>query len=481
MADNQLVQSIYDGTMSSLHDFEFPYQIKQKLYQRYGQGQFALDIMRTFDNEFFIKGKELNAHEEGRIINTFTTVEDSTGGATAGAAVYVKVDEADVDSNGDVLPRKDDTVLYKHTDNKTYELLITDKSASSASSSTSVYDTYTLTLEPFDSTLTVGSGGIADGTELSFGATAYAEYTGMPEATSRGMFRRQFKTRISKHKKEMTGVEMARERWEEKLIDGKKNLWNKAYADLEFQLDHQIEMGLFLGQENTNSLTQTDRNGNSKSVLNSKGWWKWMDELSGKLTFGTSDFDIFTLDEVETHLRSEDVTSGAVWMGVGPGLMKKLENAGYEFVQQYSGGTDFTSMVKRAFNGNEERALGTDFSMYQKGGVIFYITVLDSFGKAKGLGNSTYDFNDSGMIVPMNTKIKDPRSGSMYDNIGVGYMNHNGVNRKRVIGMLNGTTGYTGAPIINEYDGMEIMALSHYMPFIMGANQMMQVLPYESY
>jgi len=50
-------------------------------------------------------------------------------------------------------------------------------------------------------------------------------------------------------------------------------------------LDKQIDYSFFLGQENTNSVVQADRDGNNRSVKNAKGIWKWMDELAGKLTY----------------------------------------------------------------------------------------------------------------------------------------------------------------------------------------------------
>ena len=35
MADNKLVSAIYSSTLNSLHEWELPYQVKDKLYQRY--------------------------------------------------------------------------------------------------------------------------------------------------------------------------------------------------------------------------------------------------------------------------------------------------------------------------------------------------------------------------------------------------------------------------------------------------------------
>lgn len=480
-ADNQVVQGLYDGQWASLHDFNFPYQIQNKLFQRYGQGQLAIDIIRRMGFEFNFMGTPFNAHEEGKMYNTLTTFGASTGGATAGATVSIELAEDSVDSNGNTFARVGFTVFHKHTDNKVYELQITSITSSSGSVSGSSFDTKTLVLTPLDSTLVVGSGGIADGTVLSVGASAFAEDTGAPAGTTKGIYRRQFYDRISKEHKTLTGYQMGRERWSDKLINGTPYLWSDAYAHEEYLLDVQLEMGSFLGQRNTNSVTQTATSGTSNSVKSADGYWKWMDSLSGKLTYGTGDFDIYTFDQVPEYLRTQHVLSGMAWLAVGPKLYKKMENAGYEFVKEVSGGTDFTKLVSAGFKGDEQRLLGTNFSVFHKNGILFYVTVLDSFGNPDQLGNTNYDFQDSGFVVPMGSMVVDAVSGKKLPNVGLGYNVYGDVNRKRVIAPLDGMTGRKGARIVSSNDRCSIEMLTHYMPFMMGVNQTMQIVPFDTY
>ena len=480
--DNRLVNAIYSSTLHSMHEWELPYQLKDELYQRYGKGQFFTDFLRKMGNEFTFTGNlPLNAHEEGWMEETFTTTGASTGGATAGADVFVTVDPSDVDSLGNARPRLYETVFHKHTDNKVYQLFISAINSASVSVSGSAQDTYTLTLTPLNSALAVGVGGIADGTEMTLGNTTFAEYTGHTSSTARGFFRRQFYDTIAKEKQTLTGVELGTARYFEQLKGGYKNIWSKAWAEKEFLLDKQIDYGFMLGEENSNTVQMADKDGVNRSVKSSKGIWKWMDELAGKLTYGTSDFDIFTLDDVEVYMRSQGVFTKNFFMPVGPELYTKIENGGYDFIQDFSS-TDISRYFSEEGTseyGMRNSALGMTWKCLEKNGQKFYLSPIDTFGNVKGLGNSAYDFTKAGMIIPMGNTSKVDGIGEI-NNISIGWNVKDMVNRKRAIDIVSGNDG-TRYPASNEYDATEIFMLTHYMPFIMKTNQTMQILPYDSY
>ena len=75
--------------------------------------------------------------------------------------------------------------------------------------------------------------------------------------------------------------------------------------------------------------------------------------------------------------------------------------------------------------------------------------------------------------------IIDPKTNKKLPNIGMGYNVYGDVNRKRVIAPLGGVTGKKGEKAVGPNDATSIEILSHYMPFMMGVNQAMQLLPYE--
>jgi hypothetical protein len=310
----------------------------------------------------------------------------------------------------------------------------------------------------------------------------FAEYTGHPGSTAKGMYRRQFYDSIAKEKQSVTGVELGTAHYYEQLKGGYKSVWSKIYAEKEFLLDKQIDYGFFLGQTNTNTVTQTDRDSVTRSVKGTKGIWKWMDELAGSLTYGTSDFDFFTLDDIKTYMLSQGVYSKNYFFGLGPDLYTKIENGAYDFIRDFSG-TDLSRMFTNegtAESGFRNSALGMTFKALEKDGSKFILAPIDTFGNVKGLGNSTYDFNKSGFIIPLGNTSKVDGIGEI-NNVSIGYNVHNDVNRKRVIDVLSGPAGKAGMKAVHEYDGIDIVMLTHYMAFIMKVNQTMQVLPYDSY
>jgi hypothetical protein len=133
-----------------------------------------------------------------------------------------------------------------------------------------------------------------------------------------------------------------------------------------------------------------------------------------------------------------------------------------------------------AESGFRNSALGMTFKALEKDGSKFILAPIDTFGNVKGLGNSTYDFNKSGFIIPLGNTSKVDGIGEI-NNVSIGYNVHNDVNRKRVIDVLSGPAGKAGMKAVHEYDGIDIVMLTHYMAFIMKVNQTMQVLPYDSY
>lgn len=462
--DNKVVSSVYSEHISSMHDFAFPDQILMKLYSQYGSGNLARDLMRKFGNERMVGNDFLKAHYEGKAFRTITLDGDTTVGGSAGAAVVLTISADDADSQGNIFVRVGDDILYKHIDNKIYPLRV---------ESISGLD---ITVKPLDSTITVAV--IADATELSVGGNSFADHTGQPTGLTRGLFEDTFYARLSKESMNMTGGELAKERWHEVMDDGGNKLyWSKAYADTEFSMDVKEEMGAFLGQKNTNSIVQSSKNSVNNAVQSGDGWWKIMDNDAGKLNYGTGTFSVSEFDNIETYLRSQHITSGVLnWM-VGAGLRNKLSDAGIDFSKTNSGGTDFTKIVNAGFDGDEAKALNMNFDMFTRGSFTHMINVLDTFSNPDLLGNDTYDFNDSAMITPLGGKVKDKSTFSMLDNIGIAYVNHNGVNRKRVIGTVNGMSGMPNMPIQNEYDGIDVYMLSHFIPYMVAANQTMQALP----
>ena len=470
--DNLRIAEAYTlSSIASMHDFAFPDQVKNKLYQRYGKGFTLVQMFRNMGREFEMKNDYISAHELGAVHRTFTTNGASGGGSGAGVAATVTLSSADIDSQGAYYPRVGFTVYHVKA-GIMYALQITAISGASPP---------VLTLKPFNSTLDIGSGGIATGTELMIGGSAFAGGTGGTSPTSTGLYERDFYTTIAKEAMGFDGPELAKERWEEKQIGGKRRIWSRAYADTEFLLDLAEDCNFLMGETNTNSITQTTvRNfigsSNTDAVRSGRGIWKWQDAIASTLNYGTGDFNLFDLDQVPTYMRAQGVTDGVAILCVGQGLKLKLENSGLEFVKEYSGGTDFTRVVARAFGGSEQRALDVGFKMFTKGGITYVVKVIDTFSNPKLFGVSTYPMNDSGFAFPV-SNIKDKKSGLTIPNVSIGNFSNNGVNRKRVIVVINGMTGFMEYPVLTANDTIDMHMLSQRAIIALAVNQHVQFKP----
>ena len=468
--NNARISEAYTLTsIASMHDFAFPDQVKNKLYQRYGQGFTLVQMFRNMGREFEMKNSYISAHELGSVHRTITALGNNTGGVNPGDDVYVTLSPADLDTQNAYYPRIGFTVFHKHTDNLMYGLRIESINVTAPTAPI-------LKLVPFDTSLAVGVAGILAGTELSIGGSSFAPGTGQPAPTSTGLYERDFYTTIAKESMGFDGPELARERWEEKQIGGKKRIWSRAYAETEFLLDLAEDCNLLMGELNDNSIVQATHRGNSEAVTTGRGIWKWQDAISGTLNYGTGDFNLFDLDQVPVFMRSQGVTDGVAVLAAGQGLALKLENSGLEFVKEYSGGSDFTRVVQRAFGGSEQRALDVGFRMFTKGGITYVVKVVDTFSNPKLFGVSTYPMDDSGFAFPVSS-IKDKKSGLTIPNISIGNLSHNGVARKRVIGVINGMTGFGDYPIQTEYDTVDMYMLSQRAIVALGVNQHIQFKP----
>ena len=471
------VDATNNTKISSLYDFGLQPNIHDVLFKRYGKNT-AVRMLRSMGREFPVSANmPFKAHEEDRIHSTFTVFGDTSAASGAGDSVTVTVNPDEVDGNGNVYPRENQVVYYKHTDGKVYELQITSKDETSVSASVNGPGdqdlTYNLTLTPLDGDLTIGA--ISDGTEFSLGGLKYGEDTGQPAGTATGIFEREFYDVISKETSKFTGVALANQKWYEIQEGGYSSWWSEAYAKTEFLLDLEEDLHLFLGQVNSNNITQTDTDANSVKVRSGKGWWKWMDELAYKLNYEADGFDIFYLDEIRNYLETQQVSTDLAMFFMGSGLYNKVENAGLDFVQSYSSGTDLTKVKETMFGGDGDN-LGVNFGSFTKNGITYVCQNLDIFNDPTTLGNPQYDFNDSGMIIPYE-QMQDPVNGQILDNLGVGYVSHNEVNRRRLIEIQNGMSGFQGAPSLNQYDNVKLYMLSHLVPFMIGANRTVQVKP----
>jgi hypothetical protein len=219
-----------------------------------------------------------------------------------------------------------------------------------------------------------------------------------------------------------------------------------------------------MGEADDNStMTQTSESGVSNLVVSGAGMWPHADKYAQKLTY-TGDFVLDNFYEAGILQASQGLTNGVNIVMVGTELNRDIEADAYEQIAAYSGGTDLLDKVKKEF-GLDCQAFFFDGRTY----VLWRPAELaDPTGAGLYTGSAyTYSWATSGLIVPktnVTTDFMGERNKSI-PNVQIGYVNRNGENRRRVLGIQKGVNGLgMGNAVASSYDGMHAYMLVHMTP-----------------
>jgi hypothetical protein len=304
-------------------------------------------------------------------------------------------------------------------------------------------------------------------TELMIGASVFAPGTGQPSGRTTGTYRRTHYTQISKESCGFEGGAISHRNYRE-VVDkaGQPGIFDRGMVETEFNLDRQIDDGLFLGEANTNSLVQTSQFGGTPSRQGTQGLWNWMNSLAQSKNY-TGEFDMDDFDDIKPLLQSQGVNGASVLFAYGSSLGLNVENGVLSALKEWSGGSDLLA---------SSDYFSVDFKRVMKNGVKFTCQELVSFANPNGLGNDSYDFTNSGFMMPISDVSVSDANGqkSVVPNLSIAYLNYNGEDRTRIIGTVAGLNGM-GYDIKNEYDGSHIYMLSEFALFAANVNQFVQI------
>jgi len=447
--------------VSSLYDMETTPNIAEIFYKKYGI-QSARLLMELSGRVFPVKGNyPFQAHEDDNRVHKAIKTHASDGAASAassgGDSVTVRISTDDIDTNGNYPVQTGQSAWIQQSDGSFPELYV----SSVTENSTTDVD---ITLKPFQSSTQLEA--ITNGTTILLGVKNSGENMGQPKGASSQMFVRDFYPFESKETVYLTSNAMNQEYWFERQKNGYSNIWNKHFMEAENRMNIQEDMKMMMGEVNGNSVTGTDAESNSVDISSGKGWWQWIDELGGKLDYG-SEFSIEYLDEIQTFMESFHITTGNMAVLGGSGLGRKIRNAGLEFVQQYDSGSSF---VEAMFNGDDATAVKSNIKALQYGDIMIAFQPLSIFNDQTQFGKY---LNNSGILLPLTT-VTDPSSGSVYDNIGCGYEEKDGNSLKRIVNSYPGMTRQHGT-VSSEYSSDKWFYRAKLLPFIMGAHSMLLV------
>jgi hypothetical protein len=184
------------------------------------------------------------------------------------------------------------------------------------------------------------------------------------------------------------------------------------------------------------------------------------------LAYSAPDFD-----DIKDLLNSQGVVKRDVSFLCGSLLLKQIENAGLEFIKEFSGGTDLT----RTLNG-----WGVDFRQILKNGINFTLKEIPSFSDPTAYGATVFEdyFTGLGFIIPdvdvtVRGSMEEPASFKL-KNLSLGYKNYNGENRTRILKFLPGMANVGQSPTdiaIDTFDDMRFSMLSEFMVIMLARNQ----------
>ena len=292
--------------------------------------------------------------------------------------------------------------------------------------------------------------------------------SGSPKSS--GWYSRYFKCSTKKADWQMTGSIQSNERYYEKLRGGGTGVFTKASAEADFLLSKAINDEIILGGGITNTLTMADRSGNLVQATGTVGVLQHMVDAAMKqyytLAYSAPDFD-----DIKDLLNSQGVVNRDVSFLCGSLLLKQIENAGLEFVKEFSGGTDLT----RTLNG-----WGVDFRQIKKNGITFNLKEIPSFSDPTAYGADAFEdyFTGLGFIIPdvdvtVRGSMEEP-AGFKIKSLSLGYKNANGENRTRINKVIPGmaSVGAAGGDIATStFDDVRGSLLSEFMVIMVSRNK----------
>lgn len=461
----------------------FKQQIYPELFKNHGGAFGMLEFLQMAGREMFVKGRKLIAFEETHD-ETVATLGTQIATGSAGATVYFKLGASDYDANGNGPIRKDVTVYFPGSFfgkarpvGYAIQAISTSGKVGNIDAGTGADTVYTA--KPVSSSTQVTSA-IAVGSKLIIGDTKYAEGTGQPKAKTVGNLQRSFYPQIAKETMEIFGGANSYEIEPVLLKNGTTRLFDKAMMETDMRLNRQMNYAILLSESNTNSLTQTDKHGNSKTVFSTKGFLPHVDEYGMELVVSSGQpFEFYDWDAVKDLWISQGVMANEAFVPMGSKRFQEIENESFDFIREVSD-TDLYD--------KEMQALGARFTNIEKNGIKFRLTELQSFSDPTGLGASGFDLKNQGFIIPITqvaTSINntgefmyagktygDTQSGSKITlpNMAIAYMGGYGEDRRRVIKDYAGMNGL-GYDTKHEYDLMNKFWLTEFTLFLMNTNQ----------
>jgi len=443
-------------------------EVRAELYKKYGMGVGARDLIFAAGNVIDVPNQTITIGLAESPLSVITLFDAIAVGA-AGENITIHLAATCFDANGNGPLRAGDDVYIP----KTYQ--------NAACTSDRAYRVYTVSSDATTSkdyvcqpyanagtyytTPSEIATEVPAGTVLFIGANSFAPGTAQPAGLADTFETRTFSNRILKESLDFEGGEIAKSFYEFSGYEGNKALLTRNIAKAEFRLDVKEARAFFYGEwaDNT-SMVQTSEGSVSNAVPSFGGMWPHADVYAQKLSYA-GDFTIDNLYDVGILQQSKGVVAGGVNLFLaGPELGRDVEKSALDYIKAYSGGTDLLDKVKKEI-GIDVQAFSINHRTY----VLWEPGELadpTGVGLLDSSGDGVYSIATAGLVVPHTNVTVGSFNGQKnvsIPGVQLGYVNHNGENRRRVIQYLKGVNGVAGfgSDVASAYDGFHLYMLTH--------------------
>lgn len=452
---HEIVSSAYGNRWLSKNSAVVKPQVYAKKFQQYGQGMRILSFLEAAERVVDIPANTsvTTVEETSPIPAIKTGAAIAVTAAGANATIQLHADIADVNSLHPV--RLYETILIPAQ----YQAssIYTDRLYRVASRATTSYTNDTLTCTPLQTDSEIATE-IPTGTWLMLGYMPYAVGTGQPDGRTDDFTTRTHAKWLLKHSLSIEGGVASTEYYE---AAGIRYYFNEMLMKSEFEFDLQKDIALTTGEANESAITMTSQaDSGSPAVQSGKGIVTWADELAQDYKY-TDDIDLDAFEQFKILFDSRGVGTSTARFLVGPDLRRQLDNAGLDWIREFSGGTDLKVQNK----------LGIMLEGFMRSGITYNVLDVKSFANPAtfGIQNSdvyAYAFPTMGLVIPdENVTYADfaGKKNMTLPNVVLGYVNYGGENRGNVLGRYKGMNGSDpGIDVASEYDMTKYFLLSHF-------------------
>lgn len=432
---------------------------------RYGMGSYYFDFMEMANRTMQLWTDTPKVFEKLEWENTVKIESNIPTSAAAGDPFSLVVSTDDRDVNGKVPIKVGDGIVIPAqyqgpAEDRIYVIV------------SYTPGTFTAVCEPLSAdgnTITASeiTTLIPAGTTLKIHAYYTGRGTELPDGKYNYRLVREYQTQIIKNTRTFEGGMQSLKWYEVPSETGPTTAWFEGQDEME--LDHRkaCDDALFLGEINDNTaLVETSGAGGSNLRKSTKGIWNWAKEVGQPLDYAGA-WDMSYSYDVKDLFLANNVASREAMFCVGTDLLRSIEESNLDWLKEYSGGSD----LMRASD-----ELGIETRRVLVNGILFQLHELKSFGNPLRWGNKDYNFSKYGLVIPEGMEGADFNGKrELHPNFMVGYLNYNGENRTRIVGVIDGTTGRS-IPT-NRFDLSEAFVETELGSIVLRPEQLITVEP----